>query len=113
MVKMPCSYSSVVDKIFTVEQILSEFRLNKEELKEVMKRMQCEMERGLRVETHEEASVKMLPTYVCSTPEGSEVGDFLALDLGGTNFRVMLVKVGEDDERSFKVETKNQMYSIP
>lgn len=43
----------------------------------------------------------------------TEVGDFLALDLGGTNFRVMLVKVGEDEEGSFKVETKNQMYSIP
>lgn len=54
-----------------VEQILSEFHLNKEELKEVMKRMQCEMDRGLRLETHDEASVKMLPTYVCSTPEGS------------------------------------------
>ncbi|XP_029294995.1 hexokinase-4 isoform X1 [Cottoperca gobio] len=118
MVKMPCSYSSVVDKILMVEQILSEFRLKKEELKEVMKRMQREMDRGLRLETHEEASVKMLPTYVCSTPEGSvciltEVGDFLALDLGGTNFRVMLVKVGEDEEMSWKVETKNQMYSIP
>lgn len=54
-----------------VDQILSEFRLNKEDLKEIMKRMQREMERGLRLETHEEASVKMLPTYVCSTPEGS------------------------------------------
>lgn len=54
-----------------VDQILSEFRLNKEALKEIMKRMQREMERGLRLETHEEASVKMLPTYVCSTPEGS------------------------------------------
>ena len=42
----------------------------------------------------------------------SEVGDFLALDLGGTNFRVMLVKVGEDEERGWKVETKHQMYSI-
>ncbi|MED6278881.1 hypothetical protein CHARACLAT_028559, partial [Characodon lateralis] len=113
MVKLPGSYSDVVEKICTVEQILSEFRLNKEELEEVMKRMQYEMIRGLRLETHEEASVKMLPTYVCSTPEGSEVGDFLALDLGGTNFRVMLVKVGEDEERGFKVETKNQMYSIP
>lgn len=48
--------------------------------------------------------------YFCFIPE---VGDFLALDLGGTNFRVMLVKVGEDEERSWKVETKNQMYSIP
>ncbi|MEQ2275166.1 hypothetical protein XENORESO_021839 [Xenotaenia resolanae] len=113
MVKLPGSYSDVAEKICTVEQILSEFRLNKEELEEVMKRMQHEMIRGLRLETHEEASVKMLPTYVCSTPEGSEVGDFLALDLGGTNFRVMLVKVGEDEERGFKVETKNQMYSIP
>lgn len=54
-----------------VEEILSEFRLNKEDLKEIMKRMQREMDRGLRLETHEEASVKMLPTYVCSTPEGS------------------------------------------
>ncbi|XP_004072203.1 glucokinase [Oryzias latipes] len=113
MGKLPSSFKAVVKEILMVEQILSEFRLNKEELKEVMKRMQREMDRGLRLESHEEASVKMLPTYVCSTPEGSEVGDFLALDLGGTNFRVMLVKVGKDEERGFKVETTNQMYSIP
>uniref|UniRef100_A0A8C8JRN8 Phosphotransferase n=1 Tax=Oncorhynchus tshawytscha TaxID=74940 RepID=A0A8C8JRN8_ONCTS len=113
MGKMPCSLSSVLETVIMVEQILSEFRLKKEQLKEVMKRMMREMDRGLRVETHQEASVKMLPTYVCSTPEGSEVGDFLALDLGGTNFRVMLVKVGEDEERGWKVETKHQMYSIP
>uniref|UniRef100_A0A8C7T1B3 Phosphotransferase n=1 Tax=Oncorhynchus mykiss TaxID=8022 RepID=A0A8C7T1B3_ONCMY len=112
MGKMPCSLSSVLETVIMVEQILSEFRLKKEQLKEVMKRMMREMDRGLRVETHQEASVKMLPTYVCSTPEGSEVGDFLALDLGGTNFRVMLVKVGEDEERGWKVETKHQMYSI-
>ncbi|XP_073891245.1 hexokinase-4 isoform X20 [Macaca fascicularis] len=78
-----------------------------------MRRMQKEMDRGLRLETHEEASVKMLPTYVRSTPEGSEVGDFLSLDLGGTNFRVMLVKVGEGEEGQWSVKTKHQMYSIP
>lgn len=50
---------------------------------------------------------------MCSVRSPTEVGDFLALDLGGTNFRVMLVKVGEDEEKSWKVETKNQMYSIP
>ncbi|KAI6058953.1 Glucokinase [Aix galericulata] len=128
-----------------VEQILSEFRLREEDLKKVMYRMQKEMDRGLKLETHEEASVKMLPTYVRSTPEGSgrrcrdaratapgalppppgppslsllppgaaEVGDFLSLDLGGTNFRVMLVKVGEGEEGQWKVKTKHQMYSIP
>ncbi|XP_070621615.1 hexokinase-4 isoform X2 [Erythrolamprus reginae] len=96
-----------------VKQILSEFQLREEDLKKVMRRMQKEMDRGLKLETHEEASVKMLPTYVRSTPEGSEVGDFLSLDLGGTNFRVMLVKVGNDEEGQWKVKTKHQMYSIP
>lgn len=50
--------------------------------------------------------------YVCIFVP-PEVGDFLALDLGGTNFRVMLVVVGEDEERGWKVETKHRMYSIP
>nr|XP_033804163.1 hexokinase-4 isoform X5 [Geotrypetes seraphini] len=100
-------------KMQKVDQILSEFQLKEDDLRKVMRRMQKEMERGLRLETHEEASVKMLPTYVRSTPDGSEVGDFLALDLGGTNFRVMLVKVGENMEGQWKVETKHQMYSIP
>lgn len=57
--------------LLQVEQILSEFRLKEEDLKKVMYRMQKEMDRGLKLETHEEASVKMLPTYVRSTPEGS------------------------------------------
>ncbi|XAO26837.1 hypothetical protein I312_105678 [Cryptococcus bacillisporus CA1280] len=35
--------------------------------------------------------VPMLPTYVFGWPTGDEVGDFLALDLGGTNLRVCLV----------------------
>ncbi|XP_056427193.1 hexokinase-4 isoform X3 [Hyla sarda] len=101
------------DVSLQVEQILSEFKLHEEDLQVLMSRMQAEMERGLHLETNEEASVKMLPTYVRSTPDGSEVGDFLALDLGGTNFRVMLVKVGEDLDGQWKVETKHNMYSIP
>ncbi|XP_059822983.1 hexokinase-4 isoform X3 [Hypanus sabinus] len=96
-----------------VQQTLSEFHLRKEELLEVKRRIQQEMEKGLKLETHNTASVKMLPTYVRSTPDGSEVGDFLALDLGGTNFRVMLVKVEEDETKSWKIATNNQMYSIP
>lgn len=50
-----------------VEQILAEFQLREEDLKKVMRRMQKEMDRGLRLETHEEASVKMLPTYKLET----------------------------------------------
>ncbi|WVQ83485.1 hypothetical protein IAT38_005626 [Cryptococcus sp. DSM 104549] len=35
--------------------------------------------------------VPMIPTYVFGWPTGEEVGDYLALDLGGTNLRVCLV----------------------
>ncbi|KAJ7045360.1 hexokinase [Mycena alexandri] len=35
--------------------------------------------------------VPMIPTYVFGWPTGQETGDFLAVDLGGTNLRVCLV----------------------
>lgn len=41
----------------------------------------------------------------------SEHGDFLALDLGGTNFRVLLVKIRSGKRRT--VEMHNKIYSIP
>lgn len=39
-------------------------------------------------------------TFVTRLPDGSEKGDFLSLDLGSTNFRVLLstLKNGSDDE---------------
>jgi len=46
------------------------------------------MKKGL---TERGSSMKMIPTYVDSVPNGSEVGSYLALDLGGTNFRVVRV----------------------
>lgn len=41
----------------------------------------------------------------------AEKGDFLALDLGGTNFRVLLVRVRNGMRRG--VEMHNKIYSIP
>lgn len=46
------------------------------------------------------------PGTECLCP--TERGDFLALDLGGTNFRVLLVRVAEGS-----VQIINQVYSIP
>lgn len=56
---------------------------------------------------------RWLPEADALLPVAAEVGDFLSLDLGGTNFRVMLVKVGEGEEGQWSVKTKHQMYSIP
>ncbi|XP_074784428.1 hexokinase-2 isoform X9 [Athene noctua] len=93
------------------QKILEALKLSHEQLLEVKQRMRIEMENGLGKETHAEATVKMLPTYVCSTPDGTEKGDFLALDLGGTNFRVLLVRVRNGMRRG--VEMHNKIYSIP
>ncbi|XP_066495316.1 hexokinase-2 [Tiliqua scincoides] len=93
------------------QKILDPLRLDLQQLLEIKKRMRQEMEFGLAKETHAEAAVKMLPTYVCATPDGTEKGDFLALDLGGTNFRVLLVKIRSGTRRS--VEMHNKIYSIP
>ncbi|XP_042332208.1 hexokinase-2 isoform X2 [Sceloporus undulatus] len=93
------------------QEILDPLRLSHEQLMEVKRRMRQEMERGLGQESHPEATVKMLPTYVCSTPDGTEKGDFLALDLGGTNFRVLLVRIRNGMRRS--VEMHNKIYAIP
>ncbi|XP_007474181.1 hexokinase-3 [Monodelphis domestica] len=91
-----------------LEETLAPFRLNSQQLKAVQVQMQEAMVRGLRGEA---SSLPMLPTYVCSTPNGTERGDFLALDLGGTNFRVLLVKVGSKSEGGVKIT--NQVFSIP
>ncbi|XP_061820255.1 hexokinase-1-like [Nerophis lumbriciformis] len=90
---------------------LSEFRLTTEQLLEVKRRMRTEIQNGLSKETHASATVKMLPTFVCSVPDGSENGDFLALDLGGTNFRVLMVKIRSGKKRT--VEMHNKIYAIP
>ncbi|XP_026571063.1 hexokinase-2-like [Pseudonaja textilis] len=92
------------------QQILRPLRLSQQQLLEVKGRMQQEMAWGLARQTHAKATVKMLPTYVCATPDGTEKGDFLALDLGGTNFRVLLVRVRNGMRRS--VEMHNKIYTI-
>ncbi|XP_036189910.1 hexokinase-2 isoform X4 [Myotis myotis] len=93
------------------QKTLESLKLSREQLLEIKKRMKLEMERGLSKETHAVAPVKMLPTYVCATPDGTEKGDFLALDLGGTNFRVLLVRVRNGKRRG--VEMHNKIYAIP
>uniref|UniRef100_A0A8C5SJP7 Hexokinase-2 n=1 Tax=Laticauda laticaudata TaxID=8630 RepID=A0A8C5SJP7_LATLA len=92
------------------QQILRPLRLSQQQLLEVKGRMQQEMVWGLARQTHAKATVKMLPTYVCATPDGTEKGDFLALDLGGTNFRVLLVHIRNGMRRS--VEMHNKIYTI-
>ncbi|XP_029018923.1 hexokinase-2 isoform X2 [Betta splendens] len=93
------------------QSILNTLRLSRAQLLNLKSRMSEEMDRGLSKNAHEQASVKMLPTYVRSTPDGTEHGDFLALDLGGSSFRVLLVRVRSGTRRN--VDMHHKIYSIP
>uniref|UniRef100_A0A8C6KRN1 hexokinase n=1 Tax=Nothobranchius furzeri TaxID=105023 RepID=A0A8C6KRN1_NOTFU len=89
-------------------------RLNDDQLNELSARFQAELKKGLSAESNAAAAVKMLPTHVCSTPDGSEKGQFLALDLGGSKFKVLQVKVRECvGIKKGDVEMEEKIYPVP
>ena len=57
-------------------------------MEQIAKRLTDSFIEGLSKEDHN-SSIKMFVTYVHSLPDRSEVGEYLALDLGGSNFRVL------------------------
>lgn len=63
--------STLVFPFLQVDQYLYHMRLSDETLLEISKRFCKEMEKGLGATTHPTASVKMLPTFVRSTPDGT------------------------------------------
>ncbi|KAJ4851555.1 hexokinase A [Turnera subulata] len=66
-------------------------------LKQVADAMVVEMHAGLASEGG--SKLKMLITFVDNLPTGNEEGVFYALDLGGTNFRVLRVHLGGKEGR--------------
>ncbi|CAA2987001.1 hexokinase-3-like [Olea europaea subsp. europaea] len=65
-------------------------------LRQVVDAMAVEMHAGLVSEGG--SKLKMLLTFVHNLPSGNEKGTYYALDLGGTNFRILRVRLG--DQRS-------------
>ena len=91
-----------------VKDACKDLVLSNEQLRCVMKKLSYEIEKGLSKETHKNAIVRCYTTYVQDLPTGNEKGNFLALDLGGTNFRVLLITL--DGENS---DMKSEIYAIP
>ncbi|XP_063045245.1 hexokinase-2-like [Engraulis encrasicolus] len=85
--------------VFQVDEVLEPFHLAPEKLKEMSRLLEESFQKGLSKDTHDVAEVKMLPTHIRNIPTGTETGDFLALDLGGTNVRVLHVRL-EDNVQS-------------
>ncbi|KAG1684922.1 Hexokinase type 2 [Nymphon striatum] len=91
-----------------VETYVSSLQINDENLEKVSSLLFQEYQKGLALATHKDADVKMLPSYVTNISTKNENGKFLALDLGGTNFRVLLINLNNGE-----CSIKNEIYSVP
>ncbi|KAI4388478.1 hypothetical protein MLD38_000801 [Melastoma candidum] len=78
-------------------------------LRRVAEAMAADMRAGLAVDGG--SDLKMILSYVHSLPTGDEKGLFYALDLGGTNFRVLRVQLGGKDDRV--IATEFEQVTIP
>ncbi|OAY68609.1 Hexokinase-3 [Ananas comosus] len=75
-------------------------------LRQVVDALVVEMHAGLASDGG--SKLKMLLTFIDTLPDGSEEGIYYALDLGGTNFRVLRVQLGGKGSMilSHKVESQ-------
>ncbi|KAJ1548223.1 hexokinase A, partial [Nowakowskiella sp. JEL0078] len=69
----------------TIAKLEKSFTVTSQKLNEIVKHFASEIKRGL---AQDGQTLKMIPSFVDKRPTGLEVGTYLALDLGGTNFRV-------------------------
>ncbi|MCX8111021.1 MAG: hypothetical protein N3D15_07210 [Syntrophorhabdaceae bacterium] len=72
-----------------LEDINGLFYLTAPDARDIMLRFHKEMGLGL---AGKESSLKMIPSFV-GRPRGNEKGNFLAIDLGGTNIRILAVRL--------------------
>ncbi|WBW73376.1 hexokinase 2 [Schizosaccharomyces osmophilus] len=89
-----------------VKKLISDFECPTDALKHAMEDFDELRRKGLE---KDDEMLAMAPAYISSVPTGEETGDFLALDLGGTNLRVCWVRLlGEG-----KYEMKQSKATLP
>lgn len=92
-----------MEELHKVENLLT---VSPDTLKKVTDHFVSELNKGL---SKEGGNIPMIPGWVMDCPTGDEKGDYLAIDLGGTNLRVVLVKLGGD--KTF--DTTQSKYALP
>ncbi|EAZ03118.1 hypothetical protein OsI_25263 [Oryza sativa Indica Group] len=104
---------SAVAPTSAIAPILADLRLRCAAPLPLLRRVVDAMASGMRAGLADDGAgeLKMIPSHVYSLPTGNETGLFYALDLGGTNFRVLRVQLGGKDKRI--IDTEFEQVSIP
>ncbi|KAF2873020.1 hypothetical protein BDV95DRAFT_593402 [Massariosphaeria phaeospora] len=72
------------------KRVAAEFEFGPGNVRKAVKEFVREMDEGLQKEGTE---LSQIPTYVTAVPNGTEKGLYMAVDLGGTNFRVCSIQL--------------------
>ena len=72
------------------QKVAKEFDFTTAQVNDAVKEFLREMDEGL---TKDGTSLSQIPTYVTAVPNGTEKGLYMAVDLGGTNFRVCSIQL--------------------
>jgi len=72
-----------------LKKLQADFDLGLSDCRKIISAFSSEMSKGL---AGQKSSLKMIPAYV-DVPAGSEQGRFIAIDLGGTNLRVLEIEL--------------------
>ena len=88
--------------ILKADLITLSLELTHDDYKKVDFLLSRELACGLK--STKESTIKMFLTYVRSLPNNEEQGQYLALDLGGTNFRVLLVEFTSSKQKILDCE---------
>lgn len=87
----------------SLAEMETKFELNVKKLRQLRTAFINEMRRGLK---DVGSTIKMIPSHVTTLPTGTEQGEVWAMDLGGTNCRVVKYPLLGDGRVGNPVETK-------
>ncbi|KAF8540089.1 hypothetical protein BDD12DRAFT_881200 [Trichophaea hybrida] len=93
----PVDFKLLIDR---AEAISKEFEYGAEGVRKGVKEFLRLMDVGLQ---NDGEAMTMIPTYVTGVPNGTEKGVYLAIDLGGTNFRVCSVSLSGDTKLPYPI----------
>ncbi|KAJ1719934.1 hypothetical protein LPJ53_005377 [Coemansia erecta] len=88
-----------------VDELVKQFLLTDSQLEAITKEFRRRMEEGLVADGK---VLKMIPSYVTKRPKGTETGSYYAIDLGGTNLR--LIRATLDGKGG--VKTEHQKFTL-
>ncbi|KAH3662457.1 hypothetical protein OGAPHI_005709 [Ogataea philodendri] len=91
-----------------IEVYKNQFWVPTETLNKIIEYFISELDRG-NADGTDPTGIPMNAAWVLDYPDGSETGDYLAIDLGGTNLRVVLVHL----LGNHKFTTEQSKYHIP